>query len=49
MEEDAEQVALRELKEETLDETVWPTPKREAFLYSFNKEKYFELNRKDFD
>jgi 8-oxo-dGTP diphosphatase len=31
-----------------LDETVWPTPKREAFLYSFNKEKYFELKQKGF-
>lgn len=31
-----------------LDETTWPTPKREAFLYSFNKEKYDELKRKGF-
>jgi 8-oxo-dGTP diphosphatase len=31
-----------------LDETVWPTPKREAFLYSFNKEKYSELKQKGF-
>jgi 8-oxo-dGTP diphosphatase len=31
-----------------LDETVWPTPKREAFLYSFNKDKYFELKQKGF-
>jgi 8-oxo-dGTP diphosphatase len=31
-----------------LDETVWPTPKREAFLYSFNKEKYLELKQKGF-
>lgn len=29
-----------------LDETVWPTPRREAFLYSFNKEKYDELKQK---
>jgi 8-oxo-dGTP diphosphatase len=31
-----------------LDETVWPTPKREAFLYSFNKDKYLELKQKGF-
>jgi 8-oxo-dGTP diphosphatase len=31
-----------------LDETVWPTPKREAFLYSFNPQKYFELKQKGF-
>jgi 8-oxo-dGTP diphosphatase len=31
-----------------LEETVWPTPKREAFLFSFNKEKYFELKQKGF-
>jgi 8-oxo-dGTP diphosphatase len=31
-----------------LDETVWPTPKREAFLFSFNKEKYFEHKQKGF-
>lgn len=31
-----------------LDETVWPTPKREANLYSFNKEKYNELKQKGF-
>jgi 8-oxo-dGTP diphosphatase len=30
------------------DETVWPTPKREAFLFSFNKEKYFEFKQKGF-
>ena len=31
-----------------LEETVWPTPKREAYLYSFNKEKYDELKQKGF-
>lgn len=31
-----------------LDETVWPTPKREAKLYKFNSEKYEELKRKGF-
>lgn len=31
-----------------LDETVWPTPKREALLYSFNKEKYDEFKKKGF-
>ena len=31
-----------------LDETVWPTSKREAKLYSFNKEKYNELKEKGF-
>lgn len=31
-----------------LDETVWPTPKREAFLYSFNEKSYNELKRKGF-
>lgn len=31
-----------------LDETVWPTPKREAQLYSFNKEKYDEFKKKGF-
>lgn len=31
-----------------LDETVWPTPKREAYLYSFNREKYDELKQKGF-
>jgi 8-oxo-dGTP diphosphatase len=31
-----------------LEETVWPTPKREAFLFSFNKQKYFELKQKGF-
>ena len=31
-----------------LDETTRPTPKREAFLYSFNKENYNELKQKGF-
>lgn len=31
-----------------LEETVWPTPKREAFLFSFNEEKYNELKQKGF-
>ncbi|MDO4497916.1 MAG: NUDIX hydrolase, partial [Bacteroidales bacterium] len=31
-----------------LDETARPTPKREALLYSFNKEKYDEFKRKGF-
>ena len=31
-----------------LDETVWPTHKREANLYSFNKESYEELKQKGF-
>ena len=31
-----------------LDETVWPTPKREANLYSFNKDSYNELKQKGF-
>ena len=31
-----------------LDETVWPTPKRQATLFTFNKEKYFELKQKGF-
>lgn len=31
-----------------LDETVWPTAKREAFLFSFNKEKYEEFKNKGF-
>lgn len=31
-----------------LDETVWPTPKREAKLFSFNASKYEELKRKGF-
>lgn len=31
-----------------LEETVWPTPKREAYLFSFNKEKYNELKQKGF-
>ncbi len=31
-----------------LDETAWPTPKREAHLFSFNREKYDELKQKGF-
>lgn len=31
-----------------LDETVWPTPKREAKLFKFNLEKYNELKRRGF-
>ena len=31
-----------------LDETIWPTPKREALLYKFNLEKYNELKRRGF-
>ena len=31
-----------------LDETVWPTPKREANLYSFNEACYRELKQKGF-
>ncbi len=31
-----------------LDETVWPTAKREAHLYSFNKERYDEMKHKGF-
>lgn len=31
-----------------LDETVWPTPKREAFLFRFNEAKYNELKQKGF-
>lgn len=31
-----------------LEETVWPTPKREAKLYSFNNESYNELKQKGF-
>lgn len=31
-----------------LDETVWPTPKREAKLFSFNAGKYEKLKRKGF-
>lgn len=31
-----------------LDETVWPTTKREACLYSFNKKSYEELKHKGF-
>lgn len=31
-----------------LEETVWPTPKREAKLYSFNIDKYNELKQRGF-
>ena len=31
-----------------LEETIWPTPKREAKLYKFNAEKYGALKRKGF-
>ncbi len=31
-----------------LDESVWPTAKREAFLYSFNEDSYNELKKKGF-
>lgn len=31
-----------------LDETVWPTPKREAHLYSFNEKSYNKLKQKGF-
>lgn len=31
-----------------LDETIWPTPKREANLYRFNLDKYNELKRRGF-
>ncbi len=31
-----------------LDETVWPTPKREASLFQFNLEKYRELKQRGF-
>ena len=31
-----------------LDETVWPTPKREAHLYTFNKDSYEEMKQKGF-
>jgi 8-oxo-dGTP diphosphatase len=31
-----------------LDETTWPTPKRAAFLFSFNLDKYNELKQKGF-
>lgn len=32
-----------------LDETVWPTPKREAILYSFNMNNYNEMKSKPLD
>ena len=31
-----------------LDETVWPTPKRNANLFCFNRDKYNELKQKGF-
>ncbi len=31
-----------------LDETVWPTPKRKANLFCFNRDKYNELKQKGF-
>ena len=31
-----------------LDETIWLTPKREAYLYSFNEDNYNELKQKGF-
>lgn len=31
-----------------LEETVWPTPKREAYLYKFNEVSYNELKQKGF-
>ena len=31
-----------------LDETVWPTAKRQAHLYRFNEESYNEMKRKGF-
>lgn len=31
-----------------LEETVWPTPKREANLYKFNVDKYKELKQRGF-
>lgn len=31
-----------------LDETVWPTPKRKAVLFSFNIAKYNELKQRGF-
>lgn len=33
---------------EQLDETAWPTPKREAFLYRFNKKNYNDLKQSGF-
>lgn len=33
---------------EQLDETVWPTPKRKAYLFRFNKDKYDEMKNKGF-
>ena len=31
-----------------LDETVWPTPRRQARLYQFNLDKYKELKQRGF-
>ena len=31
-----------------VDETVWPTPRREAKLYTFNIDKYNELKQRGF-
>lgn len=31
-----------------LDETVWPTPRREVNLFKFNLDKYAELKKSDF-
>lgn len=31
-----------------LDETVWPTAKREAYLFSFNKDNYEQFKKKGF-
>lgn len=31
-----------------LDETVWPTPRREAYLYKFNLDKYNEMKQRGF-
>ena len=31
-----------------LEETVWPTPKREANLFKFNLDKYKELKQRGF-
>ncbi len=33
---------------ENPNEMVWPTPKREANLYSFNLDKYTELKQRGF-
>lgn len=31
-----------------LEETVWPTPKREAHIFKFNLNKYYELKQRGF-